>query len=146
MTHNNIAYAHCDGPCGVYDPSSARVAAEAVLSMTEKLIELKVPDTHNEKALLEYHNTVSRYVMIKEKEAEKCRKELLILWTDFFKEDHLSDNPDLHAIFWNAAKRTSKCKHHVSLEDAQELMQMVEKIHTIFWTAKGKKVPWITAS
>ena len=30
------AYAHCDGPCGIYDPSSARIAAEAVVSMTKK--------------------------------------------------------------------------------------------------------------
>ena len=36
-------HAHCDGPCGVYDPASTRVAAEAVLSMTKKLIALEAP-------------------------------------------------------------------------------------------------------
>ncbi len=146
MTQSNNVYAHCDGPCGVYDPSSARIAAEAVLSMTKKLLDLKAPDTDKEQALLAYHNTVTRYVAIKEKEAEKCRKELLILWTDFFKEEHLGDNPDLHTVFWNAAKLTSACKHYVRLEDAEQLMSSVEAIHKIFWKAKGKDVPWITAA
>ena len=34
------AEAHCDGPCGVYDPASARIAGEAVQSMTNKMLTL----------------------------------------------------------------------------------------------------------
>ena len=39
---SQVASAHCDGPCGVYDPASARIAAEAVLSMAKNSLHLKV--------------------------------------------------------------------------------------------------------
>ena len=73
-----VVEAHCDGPCGVYDPASARVAAEAVLSMTKKLKALEAPAAGNAAALATYNNTFSRFVAIKEEEAQKTKKELLI--------------------------------------------------------------------
>ena len=138
--------AHCDGPCGVYDPASARIAGEAVLSMTKKLLELKVPDTNDEKALLAYHNTITRYIQIKEEEAQTCKDEVLILWTDFFKPAHLDAHPELHDLFWQTAKLCSETKHHADLSAAEKLMTNLEKIHALFWEVKGKDVPWITAS
>ena len=97
------ASAHCDGPCGVYDPASARVAAEAVQSMTKKMLTLA--ENHSaDCGSAAYLNTMSRYAAIKEEEAHKCKEELLVLWTDFFKPIHLESNPNLHEIFWNAAK------------------------------------------
>ena len=75
--------AHCDGPCGVYDPASARIAAEAVLSMTKKLVDAGPATT------LEAQNTQSRYIAIKEEEAHTCKEQLLVLWTDYFKPPHL---------------------------------------------------------
>ena len=90
------AHAHCDGPCGVYDPASARIAAEAVLSMTKKLLDLKVPEAGNQKVTLAYHNTLARYIAIKEEEAQKAKDQLLILWTDYFKPKHLEQFPHLH--------------------------------------------------
>ena len=60
--------AHCDGPCGVYDPASARVAAEAVLSMTKKLLSLSPPQGNDAAAWASYNNTFSRYVAIKEEQ------------------------------------------------------------------------------
>ena len=146
MTEIQTVHAHCDGPCGVYDPASARIAAEAVLSMTKKMLDLKVPDTDNEQALLAYHNTLIRYAAIKEKEAQKAKDELLILWTDFFKPQHLESNPELHDMFWKAAKLCSACKVEVSLQHAEELMEAVKQIHELFWSVKGKEVPWQTAS
>ena len=78
------ASAHCDGPCGVYDPASARVAAEAVQSMTKKMIALE--ESHSaDSGTASYINTMSRYAAIKEEESQKCKHELLVLWTDFFK-------------------------------------------------------------
>ena len=107
------AEAHCDGPCGVYDPASARIAGEAVQSMTKKMIALA--ENHgNECSTPTYLNTMSRYAAIKEEEAQKCKDELLVLWTDFFKPQHLEANPDLHDTFWNAAKLCSACKVEVS--------------------------------
>ena len=142
------ADAHCDGPCGVYDPASARIAGEAVQSMTKKMIELEEngnkPGNMNTGA--SYVNTMSRYAAIKEEEAQRCKDELLVLWTDFFKPQHLEENPNLHDIFWNAAKLCSACKVEVSATHAQELMDSIEQIHNLFWTTKGKEVPWIRAS
>lgn len=133
-------HAHCDGPCGVYDSSSARVAAEAVLSMTKKLLDL------NNDGSVAAQNTFSRFVAIKEEQAQLAKDELLILWTDYFKPAHLEQFPDLHDTFWKAAKLCSACKVEVSLQHAQELMAAVEKIHGIFWTSKGRDVTWYTAS
>lgn len=140
------AEAHCDGPCGVYDPASARVAAEAVQSMTNKMLGHSCPDTSDAAAMASYLNTMSRYAAIKEEEAQKCKKELLVLWTDFFKPQHLEANPDLHTVFWKAAKLCSACKVEVSAVHAQELMDAVEEIHAMFWAVKGRDVPWIRAS
>ncbi|MDH3293185.1 MAG: superoxide dismutase, Ni [Acidimicrobiia bacterium] len=133
------ASAHCDGPCGVYDPASARIAGEAVLSMTKKLLDL---DMSAEGA----HNTYIRFVAIKEQEAEEVKRQLNILWHDYFKPNHLEEYPDLHTTFWNAAKQASACKTSVSLDAANELMAMIENIHNIFWATKGRDIPWYTAS
>jgi len=139
------ANAHCDGPCGVYDPASARVAAEAVQSMTKKMLTLAANHS-TDSGSAAYINTMSRYAAIKEEEAHKCKEDLLVLWTDFFKPQHLQENPDIHTIFWQAAKLCSACKVEVSSEHAQELMDAVEHIHNMFWKVKGRDVPWIRAS
>ncbi|MEZ6186955.1 MAG: superoxide dismutase, Ni [Planctomycetota bacterium] len=140
------AEAHCDGPCGVYDPASARIAAEAVLSMTKKILALEVPAAGDAKAMAAYLNTLTRYVAIKEEQAHLAKSELLVLWTDFFKPDHLKAFPELHDTFWKAAKLCSACKVEVSLEHAQELMDAIKTIHTKFWSIKGRDVAYYTAS
>ncbi len=137
-----VAHAHCDGPCGVYDPSSARIAAEAGLSMTKKILALEVPSQGDSAAWAKYLNTLSRYVQIKEEQTHLAKEELLVLWTDYFKPQH----PDLHDTFWKAAKLCSAVKVEVSLQHAQELMAEIEKIHNIFWATKGRDVAWYTAS
>lgn len=138
--------AHCDGPCGVYDPAQARVAAEAVLSMTQKMLDLPVPTSTDAATMATYSNTMARYAMIKEDEAEKTKHHLLVLWTDFFKPEHLEQFPELHETFWKAAKECSSAKQEVSLEHAQQLMKYVEEIHTMFWKAKGRDVKWELAN
>ena len=143
--NKSIAYAHCDGPCGIYDPASARVAGEAVLSMTKKMLELNCPDTGNSSQMASYLNTMSRYASVKEQQAQLCKEELLVLWTDYFKPNHLESYPDLHDLFWNTAKLCSSCKMEVSLEHAKELLDKIEEIHNLFWQTKNRDVPWMTA-
>ena len=138
--------AHCDGPCGVYDPASARIAAEAVLSMTKKMLDLHSPGPDNIEAMGNYINTMSRYASIKEQEAQKCKDEVLLLWTDFFKPEHLGDHEDLHSLFWNTAKLCSACKVELSIEHANDLLDHIKKIHELFWSVKGRKIDWYTAS
>tara|TARA_Y100001970_G_scaffold117580_1_gene146195 strand:- start:2414 stop:2851 length:438 start_codon:yes stop_codon:yes gene_type:complete len=142
---NVIGYAHCDGPCGVYDPASARIAAEAVLSMTNKMLDLECPEISNSKAMTSYLNTMSRYASVKEEQAQLCKDELLVLWTDYFKPNHLEEYPNLHELFWDAAKLCSSCKVEVSKEHAQELMGKIQEIHDLFWKTKGRDVQWYTA-
>ncbi len=140
------ALAHCDGPCGVYDPASARIAAEAVLSMTKKLLALTPPEGNDATTWATYNNTFSRFVAVKEEQAQETKEELLILWTDYFKPEHLSAFPDLHDTFWKAAKLCSACKVNVDQGKAEELLAAVEKIHNMFWTSKGRSDSWTTAS
>ena len=140
------ASAHCDGPCGVYDPSSARIAAEAAVSMTKKIIALTPPDPSDATAMAAYLNTLTRYVAIKEEQAHLAKTELLVLWTDYFKPKHLEAYPNLHDIFWKATKLCSSVKVEVSAEHAAELMEAVEEIHNIFWATKGRDITWYTAS
>ena len=65
---SSVAYAHCDGPCGVYDPASARIAAEAVLSMEKKIAALgDAQDAATE-------NTRTRFIAIKEQQAEIVKR------------------------------------------------------------------------
>ena len=140
-----IAEAHCDASCGIYDPSSARVAAEAVLSMTKKILALTPPDGSDAMATAAYHNTLTRYIVVKEEQAHLAKEELLILWTDYFKPVHLENYPNLHDIFWKAAKLCSAVKVEVSLDHANELMAAIEEIHGIFWATKDRDVAWYTA-
>ena len=137
--------AHCDGPCGIYDPASARITGEAVRSMTKKILALPLPDASDAGAVARYHNTLSRYVAIKEEQAEITKRELLILWTDYFKPHHLDAHPELHDTFWKAAKLCSACKVEVSEQHADELMDAIKEIHDIFWKAKGREVDWVLA-
>ncbi|MGD2183413.1 superoxide dismutase, Ni [Lusitaniella coriacea] len=138
--------AHCDGPCGVYDPSAARITAEAVLSMTKKLVDLETPSASDKAASIAYHNTFARYVAIKEEQAQKTKEDLLILWTDYFKPVHLEKYPDLHDTFWKAAKLCSSCKVEVSVQHATELLEAVHKIHQMFWETKNRDITWYKAN
>jgi nickel superoxide dismutase len=132
--------AHCDGPCGVYDPASARIAAEAVLSMTKKIAALEG------KTDLDSLNNMSRYIAIKEEQAHIAKTEVLVLWTDYFKPVHLEQYPDLHNLIWETTKLLSHCKQHVDLEAAEKLMGKMEEIHKVFWGTKGRDVTYYTAS
>jgi nickel superoxide dismutase len=141
-----IAEAHCDGPCGVYDPSQARIEAESVLQLTKKILDLKAPDGSDQKAGAAYQNTLTRFIAIKEERAELAKHHLLVLWTDYFKPTHLEKYAELHDLFWKSAQLCSACKQEVSLDHPQELMDNIKRVHEIFWETKGKDVPWFTAS
>lgn len=141
-----VAEAHCDAPCGVYDPASSRIAAEAVLSMTKKILDLQVPDAGDRVAMAAYHNTLSRYISVKEEQAQIAKDELLILWTDYFKPVHLETYPNLHDTFWKAAKLCSACKVEVNLDHAHELMAAIKEIHEMFWATKNRDIAWYTAA
>jgi nickel superoxide dismutase len=135
---SSVAHAHCDGPCGVYDPASSRIAAEAVLSMEKKMAALgsSPADDH----------TRARYIAIKEQQAELAKRELDILWHDYFKPEHLAAIPNLHEMFWNAAKLCSKNKVENDAANGEALMGAIEAIHNAFWKTKNRDIAFYRAN
>ena len=124
-------YAHCDVPCGIYDIAPAKIAASTVAKMVEKIEALNFEELDKPT-----RNSFVRMVMTKEQHAELCKRELLILWTDFFKPEHLEMFPNLHETFWKATKLCSKNKQEVNAEAAKELVDAVNEIADIFKKAK----------
>lgn len=134
------AKAHCDIPCGIYEPTPAKIAAKTVLRMVEQLEVFKPPkDSSDAKAMLQYQNTISRRIAIKEEHAQICKEELYTLWSDFFKSEHLEKFPNLHDSFWQATKLCSQNKQEISKETAEKLIVAVDEIAKIFYEAK--KIP-----
>ncbi len=123
------AHAHCDIPCGIYDPSTATIAANTVAKMVEKIQGFGGQDEAN-------RNNFVRSVQVKEEHAQLCKKELLILWSDYFKPEHLDKYPTLHDTFWKAAKLCSKNKQSVDAQAAADLQAAVKEISDIFWATK----------
>ena len=133
-------YAHCDVPCGIYDPHLAGVSAKTVWTMCKKLADLPMPGSSaSAQEQLEHRNTIVRMVQTKEAHAQLCKQELLILWTDYFKPENVSPFPDLHETFWKAAKLCSYNKQHVDVAKSQELMEVVAKISDMFQKAEAAK-------
>ena len=129
ITPAREVFAHCDIPCGIYTPEPAQTAARTVMRMVEKLQEADLKDIHG----------ISRFTQVKEEHAQKCKQELLILWTDYFKEEHLDIFPNLHETFWKAAKLCSKNKQEVNMESAQALKTVVDEIAEMFTKAEAAK-------
>ncbi len=119
-------FAHCDIPCGIYDPHATQLAAKTVLTMVQKINQLP----HNSELLTQ--NSLVRMVSVKEQHAEICKKEVLILWTDYFKSEHLEKFPDLHELVWKTTKLCSENKRSVDEVKANELVEAVDKIADIF--------------
>ncbi len=133
-------YAHCDVPCGIYDPHTAALSAKTVHTMNKKITDLPTPGSNaSPQDHLEHRNTLVRMIQTKEAHAQLCKQELLILWTDYFKSEALSMFPDLHETFWKAAKLCSYNKQHVDLAKSQELMDAVAKISEMFNKAEAAK-------
>jgi nickel superoxide dismutase len=116
-------YAHCDLPCGVYDPSQAKIEAQSLKAIIEKYSDF---DDHNK----------TRAIIIKEERAELVKHHLMVLWADYFKPEHLEKYPDLHQKFWLAIKQASNVKHSLDVKEADKLLEQIDDIAKIFWATK----------
>lgn len=125
--------AHCDLMCGVYNPAQARIEAESVKSSAEKY-----QDSDDEIFR-------ARAVQIKEERAELVKHHLWVLWTDYFKEEHVEQYPQLHDLFWQATKQAGDAKKSVDPADGQKLLDLIDEISEIFWETKGGKPDWMTS-
>jgi nickel superoxide dismutase len=117
-------HAHCDLPCGVYDPAQARIEAESVKGCMEKF---NGSDDNVFK---------TRAVMIKEQRAELVKHHLWVLWTDYFKPNHLEAHPELHDLFWKATKAAGEVKKTNEVSVAEDLLSKIAEIDKIFWDTK----------
>lgn len=131
------AAAHCDVPCGIYEPSQAKIAVKTCQRMIEQMAALAQPDWSDAHAAEHYVQMLGRRVATLETHADRCKHELYTLWSDFFKPEHLSAHPDLHEVFWKATKLCSKVKQDAALVDAQMLCAAVDDIARLFYAAKG---------
>jgi nickel superoxide dismutase len=132
------AYAHCDIPCGIYDPHMAQIAALTVIRMVQLIEGLQQPGANATKADWDtYGMQISRYTATKEEHARLCEHELIILWTDYFRPEHLEKHPDLHDVVWKTAKLTSTVKQQINMDAAQQLLAGCHQIAEIFWDTKG---------
>ena len=118
------AHAHCDIPCGIYDPEQARIEAESCLRIIEK------HDASDDKLFR------ARCVHVKEERAELVKHHLDVLWHDYFKPEHLEAHPDLHDAFWQATKQASKVKQTLDVQAAKDLLTAIDRIDEM-WKATG---------
>ena len=125
------ASAHCDIPCGIYDPHNLQVAAHTVIRMVQLLDGLP----HQlDKATL---NTAARHIAVKEAHVAIAEHEIIVLWTDYFKPEHLEKYPNLHDVVWKAAKLTSTVKQQISMQASQDLLAAAQQIAEMFWNSKA---------
>ena len=127
-----FAEAHCDIPCGIYDPISAKIAAQTVLKMAVRMEAVEFPPKD-----ISIPNSVARYVAVKEEHAQLVKSELNTLWADYFKPEHVEKYPNLHELVWKANKLAGANKQNVSSESAKQLVEAVDEIANIFWATKG---------
>ena len=124
LAPSTVVHAHCDLPCGIYDPEQARIEAESCYKIIEKY-------QANSDATFR-----TRAIAIKEERAELVKHHLDVLWHDYFKPEHLEKVPKLHEMFWNATKQVSKVKASTELADAKKLLDQIDEIDAA-WKATG---------
>ncbi len=138
---DEIAYAHCDVPCGIYDPYLAQVAAFTVIRMTQMLEETSVssaePPFDERKRLI---SQIARLTKVKEDHAEIVKHEVGVIWGDYFKEENMKEVPDLHEKVFKIMKLSSAVKQNVSMDIANKLLTAVQEFSEIFYKSKGLTV------
>lgn len=119
-----VAYAHCDLPCGVYNPMQARIEAESIKAIIDKYNANK-DETFR-----------ARCVVIKEERARLVKEHLSILWSDFFKDEHFNKYPHLHKLFNDTLKLVTLVKNSFDVNNSTKLLDSIDQIADIFWEVK----------
>ena len=121
------AHAHCDIPCGVYDPQQARIEAESCYRIIEKY-NASTDDLFR-----------ARCISVKEERAELTKHHIDVMWHDYFKPEHVEKFPDLHDVCWKASKQASQVKRTVDQAEAQKLLDLIDKIDEMWRETGGPK-------
>ncbi len=126
FTPKTTVYAHCDLPCGIYDPAQAKLEAQSVKACMQKYAASTDPDFK------------ARSVTIKEERSNMVKEHLWVLWTDYFKPNHFEAYPNLHVLFNEATKLAGAAgtKGTNDVEVADKLLAKIDEITEIFWATK----------
>lgn len=139
----DTADAHCDIPCGIYDPHHAQIGALTVIRMVD-LIDSVVKE-HGKGDTAEFINSMARYIAVKEEHAELVKHEIRIIWGDFIKDAHVEEFPQLNTLVHRIMKLGSKSRQTVDRETALALLEAVNEFAEIFWKIKGVETKRVKA-
>lgn len=128
------AKAHCDIPCGIYDPIKAQLAALSVVRMLDLMHDLF--GTHEGRDI-EFINTMSRLIAVKEEHAEECKREIRVIWGDYIKDKHLEEFPQLSGLVHKIMELGSKTRQTADKQTGLALVEAVNEFAEIFWKTKG---------
>ncbi|UCH59086.1 MAG: superoxide dismutase, Ni [Anaerolineales bacterium] len=128
------ADAHCDIPCGIYDPSTAQIAALTVVRMMDLMAELEAKGGNKD---VSYQNSMARYVAVKEEHAELAKQEIRVIWGDYIKAQHLEKHAGLHDLVHKIMQLGSKSRQTADRETGVQFVAAINQFAEIFWDTKG---------
>lgn len=134
--HFDRAQAHCDIPCGIYDPSTAQIAALTVVRMIDLMIELDAKGEKN----LSYQNSMARYIAVKEEHAEKAKHEIRVIWGDYIKTQHIEKHSEVMELVHKIMQLGSKSRQTCDRETGIQFVESINQFAEIFWDTKGISV------
>jgi nickel superoxide dismutase len=124
------AQAHCDVPCGIYDPIVAQINALTVVRMMDLMAALEGEG-------VAYDNSMSRYITVKEEHAEKAKHEIRVIYGDFISDAHIADHPELPGLFHKIMKLGGKARQTADRENGVAFVEAINQFAEIFWAIKG---------
>ena len=125
------AQAHCDVPCGIYDPSTAQIAALTVVRMMDLMAALESGET---KGNAEFHNSMERYIAVKEEHSEKAKHEIRVIWGDYFKKEK---HPNVDELVHKIMQLGSKARQTADRDTAVQFVEAINQFAEMFWDTKG---------
>ncbi len=131
------AQAHCDVPCGIYDPITAQINALTVVRMMDLMANLADVD---DKSKVEFQNSMSRYIAVKEDHAEKAKHEIRVIWGDFIKDAHVEKYPELPGLVHKIMQLGSNCRQTATRENGLAFVEAINQFAEIFWSLKDIKI------
>ncbi len=129
----NRVKAHCDVPCGIYDPITAQIAALTVVRMIDLINDLEAKGL----SAKDHANSMERYVAVKEEHAEKAKHEVRVIWGDYIKAPHLEKYPELNGVTHKIMQLGSKARQTTDREAAVEFVEAINQFAEIFWATKN---------
>ena len=134
------ASAHCDVPCGIYDPHQAIIGALTTIRMADIIKELKEKHAGDD-----HTQDYTRAIIVKEQHADLCKKEVATIWGDYFKAEMIEKHPELHELVHSIMQAASKAKQSEDRANGEKLLELVNKFAEIFWETKSKETKRVAA-